>query len=68
MDALSLATSGLVAAGDRFTASAVRIAGGSGDLSAELIEQASAKAAFEASVAVVKTTAEMSERLVDIVA
>lgn len=68
MDALSIAASGITAASNRFGSSAERLASGTGDIAAELTEQVSAKIAFEASVSVARTSAEMSKQLLDILA
>ena len=64
---LSIASSGLAAADSRFTASAERVAGGAGDLASQLTELTTSKVALQVSIAVMKTTAELSERLLDIV-
>ena len=66
MDALSIAAAGAIAATDRFSQSAQRVANGTGDLATEAVEQVSDRTAFEASLAVMRVGDEMTRRLLDI--
>lgn len=66
MDVLSIGAAGLSAAGQRFAASAERTASGAGAPVSEAVEQVSAKAAFDASLAVVKAGDDLLKRLLDI--
>ena len=68
MDAIRIAGAGLTAAAARYTASAQSVASDSGDIAQQLVELSLAKVAGEASAAVVKTTSDVSKRLVDILA
>ena len=63
---MTIGVAGILTAADRFTASAERMVTGNGDLATELVEQVSAKQAFSASVAVVRTGDQMAKRLLDI--
>jgi hypothetical protein len=63
------ALSGMNLATQRFSSAAVNIASGqSTDLAADLVEVLSARRDFEANLLVLRIDAEMSERLLDIVA
>jgi flagellar hook protein FlgE len=66
MNALAIGASAALAATDRFAATAQRVAGGKADLPSEAVAQTSAKAAFSASLAVIKTSDAMTKRLLDI--
>lgn len=66
MNALSIAATGLINAGNRFDASARRMVSGEGDLATEVVEQVSEKTAFKASLAVIRAEDEMFKRLLDI--
>ncbi len=73
MDAISSATSGLLAASQRFdaaTLNTVRDAntGDMGNLAADAVDQMQSRAAFSASVSVMKTTDKMMGQLLDITA
>lgn len=65
MDALSISSAGLSAATSRYTAAASAIAGGTGDIAAQLTELSLAKVAVEASASVVRTSSDLSKQLVD---
>ena len=66
MNALSIAAAGAISATNRFSASAQRVASGTGDLATEAVEQVSDKEAFEASAAAMRVSDEMTKRLLDI--
>ena len=66
MDAMKIATNGIMAATDRFAASAQRTADGTGDPAREAVERITAKAQVEASIAVVHTSDDLFKRLLDI--
>jgi flagellar hook protein FlgE len=66
VEAIGIGTAGVLAATNRLARSAARTADGSGDLAAEAVEQISAKTAFSASLAVVRTGDAMLKRLLDI--
>ncbi len=66
MDALTIAAAGAISATNRFSASAQRVASGTGDMATEAVEQISDKETFSASVAVMRTSDEMFKQLLDI--
>ena len=67
MQVFAIATAGITAASDRFAASAVRTATDPlGDLAGETVERMSAKTAFSANIAVLKTADDMYGSLLDI--
>lgn len=69
MQAFAIAAAGIAGATDRFTASAARTAADPfADLAGEMVERISAKAAFKANVAVLKTADDMYGSLLDILA
>ncbi len=73
MDPIATAQYGMLAASRRFEASADRVAqmnvpGADIDLSTEIVEQITAKHAFSANAAVIRTAQEMAGDLLDIVA
>ena len=69
MQVFAIAAAGIAGATDRFAASAVRTAADPlADLAGETVERMTAKTAFSANVAVLKTADEMYGRLLDILA
>lgn len=66
MEALAIGSAGVIAASNRFSASAQRVAEGTGDLATETVDMISAGAAFRASLAVVRSGDAMFRRLLDI--
>lgn len=73
MDPIATAQYGMFAATRRFEASVVRVArmgieGQNTDLAAEIVEQVTAKAAFSANAAVMRTAQEMTGELLDVLA
>jgi len=73
MDPIATAQYGMLAASRRFDASASRVArmgveGESVDLSAEIVEQITAKTAFAANASVIRTAQDMQGALLDILA
>jgi flagellar hook protein FlgE len=73
MDPIATAQYGMLAASRRFEASAGRVAqmgvaGADVDLTGEIVEQITAKHAFSANAAVIRTTEDMAGDLLNIVA
>lgn len=68
MSALSIGTAGMNMASQRFTASALQVASGSGDLAQQSVNMVQAKTDFEASVAVVKDAQKMMGTLLNVLA
>ena len=69
MQVFAIAAAGIAGATDRFAASAVRTAADPlADLAGETVDRMTAKTAFSANVAVLKTADEMYGRLLDILA
>ena len=66
MDAFNIAAGGVMAALNRFDASAQKVARGDGDYVSEAVEQISDKEAFSASISVMKVSDAMTKRLLDI--
>jgi flagellar hook protein FlgE len=66
MNASRIAAAGAIDAGNRLAASAQRTVSGKADLAAEAVEQASDKAAFSASAAVLRASDDMMKHLLDI--
>lgn len=66
--AFSIASAGLYNASSNFAASAQRTVDGTGDLAVEAVAQINAKTEFDASVAVLKTSDDMTKQLLDILA
>ena len=66
MSVSSIGAVALTSATSRFAASAQRTVAAGGDLATEAVEQIEAKAAFDASLAVVRAGDDMSKRLLDI--
>ena len=63
---LSIGAAGVLNASSRFAASAQRMVSGDSDIATEAVEQVADKAAFRASLAVIKTGDEMLKQLLDI--
>lgn len=73
MDPIATAQYGMLAAARRFDASASRVArmgveGEPVDLASEIVEQVTAKTAFAANAAVIRTAQDMQGELLDILA
>ena len=73
MDPIAAALSGMLAASRRFDASASRTArmgveGEAVDLPAEIVDQITAKTAFAANAAVIRSAQEMTGKLLDVLA
>jgi flagellar basal body rod protein FlgC len=71
MDPISTASSGLLAAGARFDSASLNVvraagSGGSGDLTSAIVDQTTAGQSFQASAAVLKTSNQMLNALLDI--
>jgi hypothetical protein len=66
MDALSTATGGLLSATRSFDAAATRTVQGTGDPVTDTVDQIQSKEAFQASLAVIKTSDQMFKSLLDI--
>lgn len=73
MDPIATAQYGMLAASRRFDTSASRVArmgveGENIDLSTEIVEQISAKTAFAANAAVIRSAQDMAGKLLDVLA
>jgi hypothetical protein len=66
MNALAIAAAGAIAATDRFSASAQKVATGQGDLATEAVSMASDNQTYAASLAVMRASDAMTKRLLDI--
>jgi hypothetical protein len=66
MDAISIAARGMMAAADRFSASAERMVAGKGDIATETVQQMADKLVFEASAQAVKSGDDTLKRLLDL--
>ena len=66
MNAITSAAAGLMAASNRFAASAQRVASGDADYAVEAVEAVASKTAFKASLAVIRTADQMLGSLLDI--
>jgi flagellar basal body rod protein FlgC len=66
MNAFAIAATGAIAATDRFSTSAQKVASGQGDLASEAVSMASDRQTYDASLAVLHVSDEMTKQLLDI--
>ena len=68
MDAISIASAGMISASQRFDASAQAVVSGQGDPTSGVVGLIQSKTTFAAAAQVVKASEEMTGRLLDMVA